>query len=84
MTAKVRKQIYLDQSQSERLKQLASSSGVSEAEVIRQALDQYAHALPPRQDLKAWHSEAAFIERLIAQGSVSGGRTWKREDLYER
>ena len=40
MTAKVRKQIYLDQSQDKRLKQLASSSGVSEAEVIRQALVQ--------------------------------------------
>ena len=84
MTAKVRKQIYLDQSQSERLKQLASSSGVSEAEVIRQALDQYGQVLPPRRDLKAWHSEAAFIEGLITKGLVSGGRTWKREDLYER
>ena len=83
MTAKVRKQIYLDHSQDKRLKQLASSSGVSEAEVIRQALDQYAIAQPLRRDLKAWQAEAAFIEGLIALGPVSAERTWKREDLYD-
>lgn len=85
MTAKVRKQIYLDQTQEVQLKQLASATGLSEAEIIRRTLNLHLGipAFQPR-DLSAWEEEKRFIKEWLAQGPVAGGRTWKREDLYDR
>ena len=85
MTAKVRKQIYIGSDQEARLKQLARQKGVSEAEIIRQAIDLHARSFrQPQPDLSAWEEERAFISHLIEQGPVPGRRTWQREDLYER
>ncbi len=85
MTIMVRKQVYIEPHQEEVLKHLARETGISEAEFIRQAIDRHARSLrPPRRDLGAWEKERAFIDRLIQQGSVPGGRTWRREELYER
>ncbi len=39
MASKVRKQIYIDPDQESTLKQLAKDTGISEAEIIRQAID---------------------------------------------
>ena len=39
---------------------------------------------PFRPDLKAWERERTFIRQLLRQGPVTGGRTWRRADLYER
>ena len=36
------------------------------------------------RDLSAREREKAFIEQWIAKGPVVGGRTWKRDDLYDR
>ncbi len=85
MTTKIRKQIYLDRDQEQYLRQLAAASGLSEAEIIRRSLDQRL-GIPTRQprDLSAWEEEKRFIREWIAQGYVVGGRTWKREDLYDR
>lgn len=85
MTTKIRKQIYLDRAQEVQLKQLASASGLSEAELIRRTLNLHL-ALPSFQlrDLSAWERELEFIEQWIAKGPVAGGRTWKRDDLYDR
>jgi hypothetical protein len=85
MTTKVRKQIYLDRAQVLQLKQLVSATGLSEAEIIRRALSTRlgVTAVQPR-DLSAWERELQFIEQWIAKGPVEGGRTWKREDLYDR
>jgi hypothetical protein len=85
MTTKIRKQIYVDPLQNDLLKQSSQRLGVSEAEVIRQAIvaqTQRLSSLP--RDLKAWEAEYRFIQRLIEQGSTSGQRAWKREELYER
>jgi hypothetical protein len=85
MASKVRKQIYIEPEQETLLKRLSSEAGVPEAELIRQAIDQHLQARRhPRRDLQAWEAERAFIAELIAKGPVPGGRTWKREDLYER
>ncbi len=79
---KVRKQIYLDEQQNAMLRELTEQTGLSEAEVIRQALDRYAPILRlPPTDREAWQEEEQFIDSLIAQGPVPGGRTWRREDL---
>jgi len=85
MATKVRKQVYIEGHQEALLKRLAGELKVSEAEIIRQAIDSYARFLRfTGRDLKAWEEEKAFIARLIKRGPVSGKRGWKREDLYER
>jgi hypothetical protein len=85
MTRMVRKQVYIEPRQETLLKRLARDKGVTEAEIIRQAIDRQTQSISlPRRDLEAWRQERAFIERMIQQGPVPGGRRWCREDLYER
>ncbi len=81
----VRKQVYLEPRQEALLKRLAQETGTPEAELIRQAIDRHTQTLLfPQKNLIAWQRERAFIEHLIRQGPVPGGRTWTREDLYDR
>lgn len=85
MAAKIRKQIYIEAAQDVLLKQLAIQKGGSEAEIIRQAIAQYAQFFQSSSmDLSAWERERAFIKNLITQGQIPGERTWHREDLHER
>jgi hypothetical protein len=85
MTAKIRKQIYIEPDQNAVIKRLSNESGMAEAEIIRQAINQHVQALrTPKRDLGAWEAERTFIMRLIHQGAVAGNRTWKRDELYER
>lgn len=85
MAHKIRKQIYLESDQAARLKHVSQETGLSEAELIRQALDQQiSRAVVSRRDPGAWQRERAFIEHLIELGPVQGGRTWRREELHDR
>jgi len=80
----VRKQIYLEPHQEVRVKRLAATLGITEAKVIRQAIDQLVITQPCRQpDLGAWERERAFVKQWMARGTAPGGRDWKREDIYE-
>lgn len=85
MERMVRKQIYIKSRQEQKLKRMVMESGLSEAELIRQAIDAQAQSAFPRLlDPSAWLKERQFIASWIAQGPVNGKRTWQREDLYER
>ena len=85
MVLKIRKQIYVDAQQNEILKQTSKKLGVSEAEIIRQAITAQASRLGIAQiNRKAWETERQLIQSLIKQGKVRGKRTWKRDDLYDR
>jgi hypothetical protein len=85
VSVKVRKQVYLEPEQEVALKRLAQQTGMSEAEIIRQALDRQTRLQRFwRRDRQAWESELAFMEGLLQQGSVVVRRTWRREDLYGR
>ena len=85
MATKIRKQVYIEPHQEDILKRLARETGLSEAEVIRQAIDRHTQTFRlPRPDLNAWEKERAFIMHLMQQGPVPGQRTWQREELYER
>lgn len=81
----IRKQIYLEAYQDNQLKHLAKVLGVSEAALIRQSLDR---GLPlgvvSHRDLDAWQQLKGLIRKRMAKGSLSGQRTWRREDLYAR
>jgi hypothetical protein len=85
MTRMMRKQVYIEPRQEALLKRLARETGATEAEIIRQAIDRQAKTfLVSRRDLSAWQEERDFINQLIQQGPLPGGRRWRREDLYER
>ncbi len=83
----VRKQIYIELEQQARLKGLSQRLGISEAELIRKALDREFElgnsrvSLTCLLDPQAWNEEKQFIESLIAQGPIVGGRRWTREEL---
>ena len=87
MAQMLRKQIYIEKRQQALLKRLAKKRGVSEAEIIRQAIDREAGggaapALP--LDHEAWVQALAIMKALQAKGPLPDQRrTWKREDAYE-
>lgn len=85
MERMVRKQIYIKNRQEEQLKRLVHETGLSEAELIRQAIDSQSRTTYPLVlDAAAWQTERRFIQELIAQGPIQGGRNWQRQDLHER
>ncbi len=84
MPRMIRKQIYIEPRQENNLKKQARDLGVTEAEVIRRAIDRQMSSIQVSiRDLKAWEREKAFISKRMAKGRVSGARRWKREDAYE-
>jgi hypothetical protein len=87
MSQMVRKQIYIQKSQEERLKKVAETRGVSEAEIIRQALEKELRSMSvyhPAYDQDAWKKVVAFWEELDQRGPVGPHpANWKRDDLYE-
>lgn len=86
MTQMVRKQIYIDRHQKAQLKRAAKARGVSEAELIRQAIDQKlaGGTKGTPRDPEAWARAVALMRSLQAQGPLpSRRRTWTRDELYE-
>lgn len=89
MPKMIRKQVYIAPEHEGRLKELAQTRGVSEAELIREALDRELGLVmskashPQRLDATAWEAEVRAIEKLISHGPLPGGRRWTRQALYE-
>lgn len=82
----VRKQIYIEKRQKARLKQAAKARGVSEAEIVRQAIDQQLAASGKGWPHApgAWDRALALMRSLQAQGPLpKPGRRWTRDELYE-
>ncbi len=77
-----RKQIYIEANQDRRLRDMSRRHGKSESELIREGINRI--LADPPLDRAAWDRELAYIDSLIRKGPLKGGRTWKREDLYER
>ncbi len=85
MATMVRKQIYIEPAQDALLKRLSDETGLSEAELIRQTIDNHLQARRfSWRNPKAWEQERAFLRQLMQQAAVPGGRTWTRDDLHER
>ena len=67
----IRKQIYIESRQYNSLKKQAHHLGVTEAEVIRRAIDRQMTSVRfSIQDPKAWEGERAFITKRMAEGRV--------------
>ena len=83
----VRKQIYLPQRQNQFLKRLAKERGVSEAEVIRQALERETEISAPviRDNKKALDEIIAFARSLRERPELMQGEPlrWNRDEIYE-
>lgn len=86
VTQMVRKQIYIQKRQQILLKRLSEARGVSEAEIIRQAIDREASRAttqPTTRDRAAWEEVLHFVEARKTQGAAGEPYRWRREDAYE-
>ena len=86
MTRMVRKQIYIPRRQQLLLRRKAKAVGVSEAELIRQAID---HNLEGggqasfRHDPEAWDKAYEFMLARRVRGAAAQPYRWNRDDAYE-
>ncbi len=87
MARMVRKQIYIEKRQETILKKLARLRKVSEAELIREAINRQINepaARPFRPDPEAWEKALEFMRsRQKKAGMNVVPYRWKREDAYE-
>lgn len=82
MARMVRKQLYIDSAQEGLLKSRAKRLGVTEAEVMRAALDAYFAA--PGEAAPGWERLAAALEKRRAEPPLpERPRRWSREEIYE-
>jgi hypothetical protein len=88
MSKMIRKQIYMPEDQDRFLKTKAQELSITEAEVVREALEVYqAYGNHGIIDQSAWLKEREFLMKLATAqrtDSESSPRSWKREALYER
>lgn len=85
MSQMVRKQIYIYKRQQAQLKRISEARGISEAEIIRNALDREVNSqiAPYHYDEDAWKRILASIEKRRALGVASAPYTFRRQDAYE-
>ena len=88
MARMVRKQVYLGQEQDRVLKLRARERGVTEAQVIRDALDGPGYGVRASTkapgDPVAARKALAFMRSLtLRRRKTPTGRNWTRESLYE-
>jgi hypothetical protein len=85
MSRMVRKQVCIERRQEVGLKARATELGVTEAELIREGIDCVLEERAPGvRRLAAWEEAKAMILEWAKDGPASGGRTWTRDDLYDR
>ena len=85
-TQMVRKQIYISKRQESFLKKLADSRGVSEAEIVRQAIDREISGQSvqsPKPDRSAWEKLVAFLDERNSATGPSLPYLWDRSEIYE-
>jgi|WetSurMetagenome_2_1015567.scaffolds.fasta_scaffold1545158_1 hypothetical protein len=85
MTRMFRKQIYISRRQQVQLKRLATARGVSEAEVVRQAIEREV-SLSTSQPAAGDHSALVEFLRFGASRRAvedATGHTWTRDELYD-
>jgi Ribbon-helix-helix protein, copG family len=86
MTDMVRKQIYLEKRQQKALKQRARATGMSESEIVRQAVDRelYGNDVPTRPDPDVFEEIRHFILDLEQRKPIEGEPyRFNRDELYE-
>jgi metal-responsive CopG/Arc/MetJ family transcriptional regulator len=84
-TQMVRKQIYIPKRLDETLKRLSQKRGVSEAEIIRQALEHEGTGKSnlPRNSQAALQEILHFSDERLALRDAGQPYTWNRDEIYE-
>lgn len=86
MARMVRKQIYIETRHERQLRRIAERRGVSQAEVVRDAIEREAvgSGIDPSTDPAAWQAALAIIRKVHREGGRRPEpRRWKRAELYE-
>jgi hypothetical protein len=84
-TNMVRKQIYIQKRQEALLKRLSKARGLSEAEIIRQAIEHEvtgAPIQPAAADRSAWQELEAFVDARFSTSGTGKPYHWNREEIY--
>lgn len=85
MAGMIRKQVYIEPRQERLLKERARKYRVTEADLIRQAIDRGLERTTLRApDPEAWNAIERFVARRRTRRARQSRRTWRREDLYGR
>ncbi|HEY9848845.1 MAG TPA: hypothetical protein V6D28_05275 [Leptolyngbyaceae cyanobacterium] len=64
---------------------IAQQASISEAEIIRQAIDLHISSIPASQtNIALWEAEKQFINSIKNRNYLPVGRDWRREDLYKQ
>ena len=83
----IRKQFYISNRQEDLLKKKASELGITEAEIVREALDAHLEKMYlTKENPSSWQEERRFIQERISEANPQQHRKrdWKRDDLYDR
>jgi hypothetical protein len=82
----IRKQVYIEARQDKLLKERARRYRVTEADLIRRAIDGGLEATGATTSLEAWRRIERFIARRRGHGKGKrrSRRRWTRESLYDR
>ena len=86
MSEMVRKQFYIHERQQILLRRLSQARGVSEAEIVRQAIEREATGVAPQSplpDRAAWEEILDFVEARQALGADGEPYQWNRQDAYK-
>jgi hypothetical protein len=78
----IRKQVYIEKRHEQRLKRLARERGVTEAQIMREAIDRVELPAGRAPDPEAARKFFAFV-RAISRGPRRPVPRWNREALYE-
>ena len=79
----IRKQIYIRPEQEEALDRRSKELGISEAELIRQYIDDGSPRPSKSERAKAWQELLASMKERAKMRVPQTGRTWTRDELYE-
>lgn len=81
----IRKQVYIEAHQDRLLKERAKRYRVTEAELIRRAIDQaLLRTATGTTDPEAWKEFMRRVARHLKRHGPVTIRPWKRDDLYDR
>ena len=87
MSEMVRKQFYIHKRQHILLRRLSQARGISEAEIVRQAIEREATGVSPQSplpDRAAWDEIMDFVAaRKALVGADGEPYQWNRQDAYQ-
>ena len=85
MARMVRKQLYIEDSQDEALAAEADRLGVTQAEIVRRAIDAWLSDASHDSRAGAWKRASHMMDVIAARGPVSPpSDRWERGELHER